>query len=580
MAHITWNEKNTGEKAQFVCDILKESLFDYASDSNKIPTLNLHYFCLDYISTYLLIEDGTMNIGNIQPLNEEFEYIVNTSLWIPNCISSSIFLFLDSMGKARNISKEKNIDLKKRSEYYYECVRFIKGMLESDDDYISKLLNEIHQTLYCKQFTINERHILYFCVREYICELINIGISKSHLYNQVQKKLFSKFTPEDDLQYVEQFLNSLIPEEQNYDIVFGVSEDVYNELSTIIKGFREATEDESKKLNSKYVMETSLDSKDPVSALSYAKKLLLSILSVYNSCIHNENMDIIENGLVKINDGSNSDTKYTFIKDSKKTLAKTRNKDKDSREKWLIEAVKRNIDNRVIGSFELHNNAINMSDCRTQLLTLWTIFEILIETKQKDMSRINYITNVLVSMLCNIYYKGIIESIYYQIKNTKYIKTTIEKETRGDNRAEKLAFILKDNTNLKNKILKLIDSYPLEKYRIERLSEIFSSASKMKLDFLRHANRVRWQIMRIYRNRCMIVHSGEYFPYIELILENLHYYVDEIYNYIFDKADLGINEIEVIFSLARINYQQNMELLSVKDKVLSDDEFVKIIFHS
>lgn len=76
MANIIWNNRDTGEKAQFVAETMKEALFDYSYDSNKVPSLNLHYFCQDFIMTYQFVEDGLMKEGNLIPLIEEFNHIL------------------------------------------------------------------------------------------------------------------------------------------------------------------------------------------------------------------------------------------------------------------------------------------------------------------------------------------------------------------------------------------------------------------------------------------------------------------------------------------------------------------------
>ena len=93
MARITWNNALIGEKAQFIADIFNESLFNYAFDSNKVPSLNLHFFCMDYLSTYKLIEESIMNDGNMIPLNEEFEYLLRQSIWFPYDYASRIMSF-------------------------------------------------------------------------------------------------------------------------------------------------------------------------------------------------------------------------------------------------------------------------------------------------------------------------------------------------------------------------------------------------------------------------------------------------------------------------------------------------------
>ena len=59
MARITWTDKAIGEKAQFIADTFNECLFDYSFDSNKVPSLNLHFFCKDYIATYLLVKEAS-----------------------------------------------------------------------------------------------------------------------------------------------------------------------------------------------------------------------------------------------------------------------------------------------------------------------------------------------------------------------------------------------------------------------------------------------------------------------------------------------------------------------------------------
>lgn len=46
--------------------------------------------------------------------------------------------------------------------------------------------------------------------------------------------------------------------------------------------------------------------------------------------------------------------------------------------------------------------------------------------------------------------------------------------------------------------------------------------------------------MRIYRNRNMIVHNGSSMPYIDIIIENLHYYVDVLIDTLIEYYNIGI----------------------------------------
>ena len=574
MARIVWKNTLTGQKAQFVADTLNESLFNYAFDSNKVPSLNLHFFCMDYLSTYNYVEEGIMQEGNMQPLNEEFEYIINQSPWLPTNITSSIMLFRNKQGYYKDIQKETKLETKTRAAYYKESANYIIELLSSDISYLHQLLCKVKTIFDSSTFTITEKSELYFCIREFCSELISLGYSKEHLYNRVRKKLFTKKTSNDDTKLVMDFLESLIAKREEYNVVFGISDDVYSEFKDLIKGVREATEDEKTKLTINYVIETSRKALDPVSALRQSKKGLWSIINIHNACIHNNNMQITCNGLVKIE----SATHWSFINDSVNLLTKTQNKTKEERVHWTQIAIKRKADRTMLNALSLHNNALKTEVPQTQLLTLWTIFEVLIDTKQNFMSRSNYVTNSLCSVLCNSYYAHILETLYNQIALSKTVKSAILTESRGNNPIEKLAFILKDNSTLQNTILTELTDYPLEAYKFEHYAAVFSSKEKMLSNLNRHSNRLRWQIMRIYRNRCMIVHNGKNLPYIDSILENLHYYVDEVFNYVFSKIDIGIDDVEAIFSHARIKESSNIKILEDKKTPMADDEYRNIIF--
>ena len=574
MARIVWKNSLTGQKAQFIADTLNESLFNYAFDSNKVPSLNLHFFCMDYLSTYNSVEEGIMQEGNMQPLNEEFEYIVNQSPWLPANISPSIMFFRNKQGYYKDIQKENKLETKTRAAYYKESANFIIQLLSSDESYLNQLLYKIRDVFDSQTFTITERSELYFCIREFCSELISLGYSKEHLYNRVRKKLFTKKVSNDDIKLVMDFLESLIAKREEYSIVFGISNDVYAEFKDLIKGVRKASDYEKRKLSVDYVIETTRKSLDPVSALYQSKKGFWLLINIHNACIHNNNMQITCNGLVK----NRTAMQWSFINDSVNLLTKTQNKTKEERLHWTQVAVKRKADGTMLSALSLHNNALKTEEPQTQLLTLWTIFEVLIDTKQNFMSRSNYVTNSLCSVLCNSYYSHILETLYGQISLSKDVKSLIVTEPRGNNSIEKLAYILKDNGTLQTAILTALSEYPLEAYKFEHYAIVFSSKEKMLSNLNRHSNRLRWQIMRIYRNRCMIVHNGKNLPYIDSILENLHYYVDEVFNYVFSKMDIGIDDIEAIFSYARIKESSNIKILENKKNALTDDEYRSIIF--
>jgi len=80
-------------------------------------------------------------------------------------------------------------------------------------------------------------------------------------------------------------------------------------------------------------------------------------------------------------------------------------------------------------------------------------------------------------------------------------------------------------------ILSSCYDFPLLKERILYYCEMLKTPTLVNNFVEKHAERVRWQIMRIYRNRNLIVHNGSSMPYLSLLIENLHSYVDVFLSY-------------------------------------------------
>lgn len=97
-------------------------------------------------------------------------------------------------------------------------------------------------------------------------------------------------------------------------------------------------------------------------------------------------------------------------------------------------------------------------------------------------------------------------------------------------------------------LLASLQEYPLLVYRIKMFSEHILCDSQSIYEYLhRHAKRIQWHIMRIYRNRNMIVHSGSYMPYRDMIVENLHFYVDVLMDTLIEYYHLGLLDHSSIY---------------------------------
>jgi hypothetical protein len=79
-----------------------------------------------------------------------------------------------------------------------------------------------------------------------------------------------------------------------------------------------------------------------------------------------------------------------------------------------------------------------------------------------------------------------------------------------------------------------LDDFPLLRYRIFWLNKQFTNGKSLVKLIKNHMQRVEWQIQRIYRVRNLFVHSGTMPPYTNILVENLHNYLDNMVNYIID----------------------------------------------
>ena len=125
------------DRVRLVMEVMEDCLFDYSFESYKVPALNLHYFCFDYMITYSLVKNGDMQEGNMIPLNEEFEYIINNSIWLPEGITKSLFMIKDKNGIYKDISKDKNITTLQKAKYYNKTANYIEKLLDTNNNYMA-----------------------------------------------------------------------------------------------------------------------------------------------------------------------------------------------------------------------------------------------------------------------------------------------------------------------------------------------------------------------------------------------------------------------------------------------------------
>ena len=131
--------------------------------------------------------------------------------------------------------------------------------------------------------------------------------------------------------------------------------------------------------------------------------------------------------------------------------------------------------------------------------------------------------------------------------------------------------LLEKNKDLREKVLDSCGDFPLLKERISYYSNELASPTKVYSFVEKHAERVRWQIMRIYRNRNLIIHNGSKMSYLSLLIENLHSYVDDFITYIIHSMSDGKDINCMCLDLFTKECRWNSTFLRKKEAITTDE---------
>lgn len=575
-----WKDETYKSRILFVVNTISESLFDYSSDSAKIPALNLHFLCKEYLMTHNSWEEGAISKGNLYPLIEELEWSIKNNELSNEKIQVAFQQFYDANGNLNEVPNDFDFKIK----HYKSYVEYLVELFETNDFYLKVIRQKILDCIFNSNWDEKDKHICYCCVRDLLVELISCGVSKASLYYKTE----TFFDPVRQLkgtkEELETFFDSLLPQTKQYDVIIGLSERAYKILNPFAKHIRKAQPIEALRLKCRYVMEFSkVNACDATSAMLGEKGFIRSLLSAINFNQHNIDVEIAKSGFVR----RAGEEYFSYIKDPVNSLIKNQNKTTEENKRFVSTFIDNISDiSEMLKVFELHDSALSYKENTNQLLNLWTIIEILIEMPQDSMDKINHICNVLIPILNQKYLLDLIVKLYKDINKVVKINDIVKQQIKGNNQIEKFVFIMFEKGQAYNDILDRLNGYDLYIYRLKMYAEeVFISSERLFVFMEKHSARLRWQIMRIYRNRCMIVHNGENMPYIDTILENLHYYVDVLIGNLFDYYKKGMFYNESIYQEARVLSicRKNLLVKEEKKKIqyltLDADNLIKYIFN-
>lgn len=586
----------------FFVEVMNECLFDYSFESYRVPSLNSHFLCYDIYRTADDINNKVLLDGNFVPLSEEFEYNLKNDIFITDYFDDRKTLTL-MMGKnGVYIDLTKN-DLKSKIKYYPEIAKFIIDLCESNNTYLNSLYNLLIKNIFDEEEKEEHFFSIYNLTRDLACELMNIGYSKYHLYTSIgQSFLAGNHQVLCNEKTLIEFFNSFSLENQKFSVSFGLNTKMANLFRGIENvSIEKSTAENLKLLNirhqNSYLATIIIESLDKYSAYSIAKEFFGAIVSFHSLNQHQSKLFVSDRAIVSQLEGDNI-IETEIINVSQNLMLKKGNISYEQSIILDISIISReSTPESFYKAVSLHNDAVESKKTSNQLLNLWTVLEILINTKRDNEDRINTICNVLCSVLTRCYLYSLISQLNKDIKmcykeNYEEILKSCEFSNTNLDDVQKLAILLsvKNFENNLNDLINVVDDHPLLSYRINQFHTKILVNSKSIFDFImKHKKRIRWHIMRIYRNRNMIVHNGSYMPYLDTITENLHYYVDILIDTLIDYYNFGFEDNNSIYKdifneetlyFMKLGCTDLTKKLTIKDAVeITEENVFSLVFN-
>lgn len=540
-----WKNISECQNLLFFAQLVNEQIFDYSIPSNRMATLNSHYLCLDALSAINDIDNHGVPEGTLKPIMEELYSSLEKDIAFNSSEIKPLDLFVkqdvNTYKKIFNI-KDLNYNDSKRIVYAIHQKYF------SGDLYLGLLKKLIVELI--ESNDVQKQGELHKVTKSFLTELVNFGYSTRYIYDTLIYVFFNKKTTVKSTSRISRFLDAFTFEEKKYTVFFIADKsfenvtsqyEMYTTKTQLIA--RNELEKEhaylNKKYNEQYYVVEKLTATDAYAAADSLIEIFMVQDSIYRLGNHYLKHDISE-CKIGIYDENNY---FTIYKAPKNPVKKARTIPTSLIEENLTrvrtatsQAFKDDYINgqALINAVNFHALSIDSTSKENQLLDLWAVFETLLDISNKHTSdRIQQVVNVLVPILKQGYIYSLFQQLSDDIKN--YSEDLFDSIVKGGTDNEiisiaKLVLLNEYEQELSNLTSALVD-FPLLKERILYYKQVLSS-KKAIYDFVeKHTLRIKWQIMRIYRNRNLIIHNGRSMPYLSLLIENLHSYVDDFLDY-------------------------------------------------
>lgn len=586
----SWEYSDELENLFLFYQASEEMLSFESPDSYRVTVHNVITLCSELGKIYSILQKSNQLSEYYEkytlPIIEELLYSIQQDSIIKNELGQRLESVVAGLKSA-----------KKESSLLMRWINIIKQSC-SMEKYIELCKKRIEACIFTNS---NKKELLFYINSFYVC-LITIGFEPEYLYQSIKRFFDNRSRKIIQASQIRQFFEYLEPKEKNFELYFVADTYLINgfvEVNPEFKTFVEINtlnEEEIKKEAEKspalkvfLVNYDRLKSRESISMISYKSKgvdpyCVLSeaesyfdLLQLFNGYFkHKAGQKIYFDVIQKAGD------KYYPIK-ARKIIPSRPYLEQEIIDKRIRKLLTENLISHasmqsIMSALNMHLDAINCRSEDTMLRTFWTATEALLFDPMSNGERENAIYS-LQRIIEKTYILKLLRIVYSQI-----ISAVDSSDLSEIGITDFSSFVLffasnKQDSSEYKKLTSFLGNNPLLRSRVYNLRKELTDAKHIQKKIEQHNEKIKWQLLRIYRTRNLSTHAGIAMPYMKDVLFNLHNYVDYVVNLVICKMenDEYIPNISSVVFEAKNDNQIHIEMLK-KGGELSKDNYIDLLF--
>ncbi|MEQ5837580.1 hypothetical protein [Marinobacter sp. NFXS9] len=556
-----WQNLEQLEGLVFFVQLLEELLFDYSLDTYKPSAMNSSTLCLETLELIKDIENEVIDQANLPHVLEELAM----NLKRDEIVQSLMDIDIDSVC-SQILNADTNLyQIKVTVQIIYSQIRLPLYKEKNENLLFEAVRNG------------REKNRIRGLTRSYVSSLITLGYSNQYLY-AVTRRIFhwgdSKIHQPEDVRL---FFNVVKGDPIEYQVLFK-GDSLFLEIADSCEKLdisisRDVPAEMENHLNAKnfsldggedvYLICEKVSSLDVFSARESVERRL-DRLSALTNIFHHKQVPSWSKGALLINKSVNSSRMVPASRNPMHMCSDRRSNDAANDLYKFIEnfslAEKQSFQ-KYTRAVELHALALRSDSPENQLLNLWVSLETITPGKlNRNKAKINNIIDSTLPFLSLTYLHSLTDRLVQDFKLWNARETfSLLKPVPGESDRERLIklLVLPQYEDQKHLLYKSLGDFHLLRNRAHYFSENLSSTKKIKGIIDNHWLRVSWQIRRIYRARNQIVHAGHTPAHINILIKNVHDYLDVVMGRIADLAADGdkINTLDQAYRYVELFYK-------------------------